>query len=304
MRVQWRHPTPTSLVFVIAVAWGNAPTQPLEQGVNIRTYVPNRIPNVVHQVLPPLPPDELVSLHHARVPRILVEKVETILSQNHGWKFRFWHDDEIESMAENLPLPEHTPYHNLSWYFHRISPAYGAARGDVLRLAIIWNLGGVYFDTKSGPAKPFAAWLPKGKLAYTQWSDRLSRLGWGVHDSVNTPNHREFVNWFIAAPAHHPLIQGALLHVLSNLRSPPPGSAVSGKSAVWELTGPIAYTNGVVATPEWKSRKGRRRLAKHVPFDNVQYEVWPRVISVYNRNYNAGRLESYRDVKSPVLQLD
>ena len=50
--------------------------------------------------------------------------------------------------------------------------------------AFRYNLGGVYFDTKSGSSLSLDDWLPTGVFAYTQWSDLLSRLGWGVHDSI------------------------------------------------------------------------------------------------------------------------
>lgn len=113
------------------------------------------IPRIIHHVIPPIPDSEMTLPDSTgeRFPFLLLEKVAILRHQNPGWDLKFWHDTDISRMSEELLLPKKSREYmgrNLSWYFHKINPKYGASRGDLLRLAIIYTHGGVYFDTKSG----------------------------------------------------------------------------------------------------------------------------------------------------------
>ncbi len=118
-----------------------------------------------------------------------------------------------------------------------------------------------------------------------------------MHDDVPTEDNREILNWFISAPPRHPLIRAALEHVLKNLRNPPSGLPRTGKEAVWRLTGPIAFTRGIVGAPEWKDQSVRRKVAERVSFAGLVYSAFPRIVSVVNRG-PLGQLLTYRDFKT------
>eukprot|EP00041_Stephanoeca_diplocostata_P009866 m.155184 g.155184 ORF g.155184 m.155184 type:complete len:79 (-) comp17933_c0_seq3:50-286(-) len=47
----------------------------------------------------------------------------------------------------------------------------------------------------------------------------------------------EVINWFFAAPAFHPMVEGIFAYVLDQLREPSPGTPTSGKEGVWAITG-------------------------------------------------------------------
>lgn len=142
-----------ALVVVAAVvdttSMSTSKTDPRSVAAAAECFVSPTIPHVLHQVLGSIPADEMVETMQLqegsvlRFPALLRPKMDAFRAQNPTYKLRFWHDDEIDEMTELLPLPPHQPFHNLSWYFHRLNPVYGAARGDLIRLAIIYNIGGV-----------------------------------------------------------------------------------------------------------------------------------------------------------------
>eukprot|EP00041_Stephanoeca_diplocostata_P009867 m.155192 g.155192 ORF g.155192 m.155192 type:complete len:331 (-) comp17933_c0_seq5:346-1338(-) len=269
------------------------------------------IPKIIHHVIPPIPAAEMVVTDSTETsfPSALREKVEHLQRQNPGWKLKFWHDMDIPRMSEEFTLPGGNRDYmgkNLSWYFHRINPKYGAARGDLMRLAIVYNNGGVYFDVKSGPTSALDDWLPNSGFVYSKWSRQRVKSGWGKHQVLTDMGiESEVINWFFAAPAFHPMVEGIFAYVLDQLREPSPGTPTSGKEGVWAITGPIAFTKGLVRTPEWKDKTLRRRMAKKVSSKHVQYEMFRRVISTHNRGKRPGThrtVFTYRDYTVPVLE--
>jgi hypothetical protein len=139
--------------------------------------------------------------------------------------------------------------------FYDINPRFGAARADILRLALLYIFGGIYLDHKSAISqKQFPVKLPPGKtLGVAQWKCQTHLFPGG-----------EYANWFFYAPqpGSH-LIWIILTRIAKNIqvlqaRGPSAISLFSeiaddtesiSKRLVLVTTGPIASTQVLLDHP-------------------------------------------------------
>lgn len=145
--------------------------------------------------------------------------------------------------------------HAVRVVFYDIDPRFGAARADILRLALLYIYGGIYLDHKSSIIRSnFPVELPPGKtLGVAQWSCQTHLFPGG-----------EFANWFFYAPkpGSH-LLWIILTRIAKNIKvlqtkgpnSIPLFSEISGdtesisKRLVVAATGPIVSTQVLLQHP-------------------------------------------------------
>lgn len=197
-----------------------------------RIAADDRIAPILHQIYVGAP-----------VPDRFAETVRQLRAANPGWDYRFY-DDEA---AESLVLEEYGA--GVLAAYRSISPAYGAARADLLRYLILYRFGGVYLDIKSSALQPLDAILrPDDRYILSQWRNRRGQVhnGWGLHPELWSVPGGEFQQWFIAAAAGHPFLRAVIERVLRNIDRYSVLRDGVGFPAVMRVTGPVAYTKAIL----------------------------------------------------------
>ena len=95
-----------------------------------------------------------------------------------------------------------------------------AMKSDVLRLALIYKIGGVYTDLKNKPVTSFLESLEQNKVYLCEH-----------HPTENKPDPQGcFYNSFISSPPDSPLIKDIIVEVLTNIKNRQETGGVSGVS--------------------------------------------------------------------------
>jgi mannosyltransferase OCH1-like enzyme len=197
-------------------------------------YVPcliqgDSIPKVLHQTFPTkdLPPR-------------IQANVELIRKQNPDYEWNFYDDKKIVDF-----ISSRYDQRVLDLYL-KINPNYGAARADLFRYLCIYQLGGVYLDIKSTTTRPLSSVLrADDRFILAQWSAHRADgryATWGRHKAVEHIMGGEIQQWHIISVPGHPFLRAAINRVLSNIERYNPFIHGSGRYAVVDTTGPVAYT--------------------------------------------------------------
>ena len=190
-----------------------------------------RIPRILHQT------------YRRDLPAPVARNIERIRALNPGWTYRFHDDGDCVAFIRD----EYGPA-VLSRYL-RINKDYGAARADLFRYLLLYRLGGVYLDVKSGAARPLDAVLrDDDRYLLSHWKNGgdTAFKGWGLHPELGALEHGEFQQWFIVAVPGHPFLKSVIEHVLDNIDRYVPGIHRTGAHAVFRVTGPIAYSLAIL----------------------------------------------------------
>lgn len=135
--------------------------------------------------------------------------------------------------------------------YQMINPQYGPARADLFRYCVVYARGGFWFDAKSAAHIPLDELLEKsqeGKKA------PLFLVNWkGMNGQSLLDARGEICNWFFGAKRQHPLlwkvIEGVCMNIemyeqawVARVRNGESTNDMTGKSAVLEVTGPLAWS--------------------------------------------------------------
>src|SRR5262249_50786919 len=124
----------------------------------------------------------------------------------------------------------------------RINPAYGPARADFFRYAMLHHAGGVYLDIKSTCTRPLAEVLEAADAyVLSHWSAKHKH--WGQFDELGT--QEEFQQWHVIAEPGHPFLEAVMARVKANIARYDLSRDGVGKMGVLRVTGPIAYTQAI-----------------------------------------------------------
>jgi hypothetical protein len=187
-----------------------------------------RIPRIIHQTFP-----------GTALPEALRANVTDLVSANPGWDYRLYDDSAIERFISG-----HYPEEILNAYM-RIRPEYGAARADLFRYLVIYQLGGIYLDIKSRFIRPIDEVVTgREGIILSHWRNAVGDVhqGFGLHRELAHIPGGEFQQWHVIAAPGHPFLRAVILSVLQNLDRYTPWKYGVGRIGVFRLTGPIAYT--------------------------------------------------------------
>jgi hypothetical protein len=192
------------------------------------------IPKVIHQTF----------RSWDQMPEALVANVEKIRRDHPAWEYRFYSDADCldfiasEYSSEVLRL------------YQSIRPVYGAARADLFRYLLMLKVGGVYLDIKSTADRPLSELIrDDDRMVLAQWTAfGTPHEGWGRHRELAETAGGEFVQWMIIAAPQHPFLAAVVATVVERLRAYQPFEHFDSAVAVIRTTGPIAYTQAIVAT--------------------------------------------------------
>lgn len=172
----------------------------------------------------------------------LRQNLRQLALANPTWQQKIFSDAEAEHFVAEHCEPKY------SKALARIDPAYGPARSDLMRYLIMYRLGGVYLDTKSGLARSLDQILrPDDEFIISQWQNGSGGVheGIGFQPELTDISGGEYQNWVIVSRPQHPFLAAVIAQVLQNIEQYSKRKCGAGKNGVLRLTGPIAYTRAI-----------------------------------------------------------
>jgi inositol phosphorylceramide mannosyltransferase catalytic subunit len=235
------------------------------------------IPKIFHQT------------HASReLPPEVVANVEQLKSRNPEWQYNFYDDrDIVEFIRHNYDARIQNAY-------SRLNPAYGAARADFFRYLLMYRVGGLYLDIKSGASKSFDEIVSNHGYLLSHWDNGVhgTHPGWGMHFK-NFPRG-EFQQWYIAAAPGHVFLRSVIELVLHNIETYTVDRFGVGFEGVITTTGPVPYTLAIA--PKLAAAK------HHLASSNHQLGLVFNALPVeYRRLIYSEKRPHYFDVREPVV---
>ena len=237
-----------------------------------------QIPRIIHQTLP----------DSSRISAEVSKNISALKSGNPGWHHAIYDDDDIQDFIQ---LHYGT---DILETFRSINPLYGPARADLFRYLLIFKMGGVYLDIKSGCSRPLDSFIAEeDSLLLSRWRNCRGEkfAGWGVYPAYGIDS--EFQNWHVIGAPDHPVMLAVIESVLRNLRHYSVQRFGVGKLGVLRTTGPIAYTTALHGA-----------LAQH-PHRIFDSEASGLIYSVLARPGKAGHKELFKThytmVSEPIV---
>jgi inositol phosphorylceramide mannosyltransferase catalytic subunit len=187
-------------------------------------------------------------------PAPLRANVDALRLLNLNWEHRLYD----AAAAESFIADEYGPA--ILQRYLAIAPGYGAARADLFRYLLIYRMGGVYLDIKSGADQPFDAVLrPDDVFIIAQWDNTPggTHYNTALHPELHGVPGGEFQQWHVIAAPGHPFLRAVIERVLYAIETYNPYRDGVGLN-VLRVTGPIPYT---LAIAPLLSRHPHRRIA-------------------------------------------
>jgi len=191
----------------------------------------SRIPRQIHQ-----------TYHSAQLPTALAQNAGNIRALNPTWAYNLYDDEAVATFIRE----EYGS--RVLRLFLRIDPRYGAARADLFRYLLVYKVGGVYLDIKSGLERPLDDVIrEEDKYLLSHWPQDPSepQSGWGRFQGFPDLAHMPrggFQQWHVAAAAGHPFLRAVIIRVLKSIAGYHAPKVGSGYVGVFRTTGPVAYT--------------------------------------------------------------
>ena len=185
------------------------------------------IPKIVHQ-----------TYFTKTLPEKLQNNLDKMKAENPDWEFRLYDDKDITQFIS-------AHFANLLPVYQRINTKYGAAKADFFRYLVMYKDGGVYLDIKSGLDKPLNSIIrTSDKYVLSHWPRFYPKIMLGQHPGITNPLG-ELQQWHIIAVFGHPFLKSVIENVCNNIKHYNPLIHDFGSWGVFNLTGPIAYTEAI-----------------------------------------------------------
>ena len=186
-----------------------------------------RIPKIVHQ-----------TYFTKNLPEKLQNNLDKMKAENPDWEFRLYDDEDIAQFIS-------AHFASLLPVYQRINTKYGAAKADFFRYLVMYKEGGVYLDIKSGLNKPLNSIIhTSDKYVLSHWPRFYPKIMLGQHPGITNPLG-ELQQWYIIAIPGHPFLKSVIENVCNNIKHYNPLVHDFGSWGVFNLTGPIAYTEAI-----------------------------------------------------------
>ena len=184
------------------------------------------IPKTIHQTFP-----------DGSLPRELIVLIDRLKSDNPDYQHLLYDNDDVDHfISSNYD-------EKINRAYHKINPEYGPARSDFFRYLLLYKLGGIYIDLKTGFKKPLSEIVSDNdQYLVSSWPEKFwePRLQTG---------YGEYQNLFIGCSPHHPFLLSVIEQCVNNINTA--GPKAIGKFHVTRITGPLMYTS--VIDPMMKS---------------------------------------------------
>lgn len=182
--------------------------------------------------------------HSVHLPEAMLENIESLRRTNPDYEYKLW----TFQMLEEFILENYGE--KILAIYHKITPEYFAAKSDLCRYLLIYKLGGVYLDVKSNIDKPLAEVIhPQDTCLLSHWDNLPGQEheGWTTqHPGLEASPRGEYVQWYLAYSAGHPLLREIILEVLQRIDNYNPFVRSVGRGGVLSTTGPIPYSVAIL----------------------------------------------------------
>lgn len=215
------------------------------------------IPRLIHQTI----------TDKSTLDTLAIRNFSRIMDLNSGWQHRLYDEEDRTNF-----ILERFGGDMLACY-SRIEPFYGAARADLFRYLLLYELGGVYLDIKSTLTKPLdQVILAEDAYILSKWQNKPGQAyeKWGVHANVDGVTD-EYQQWHIVCSPRHPFLEAVIKRVRKNIDTYDPFRDGVGKHGVMKLTGPVAYTAAISPIQNLHPH----RLADVIVDMGFQYSIYP-----------------------------
>ncbi|HEY0562806.1 MAG TPA: glycosyltransferase [Methylophilus sp.] len=185
------------------------------------------VPKVVHQ-----------TYSTKKLPIEIKNNIAKMKSENPDWIFKLYDDNDI-----NLFITKNYP--QLLSFYKKINPKYGAAKADFFRYLVMYKQGGVYLDIKSGLNRPLNEITADiDHYVLSNWPRSYPIIMQGLHNGISNPMG-EYQQWHIISVKGHPYLEQVINNVCNNITHYNPFIHDFGSWGVFNLTGPIAYSEAI-----------------------------------------------------------
>ncbi|MDA9719497.1 glycosyltransferase, partial [Betaproteobacteria bacterium] len=136
------------------------------------------------------------------------KNIEKIQENHPDWEYTFFSESDVADFISD----------NYGDYFlemyQRIDPGYGGTRADLFRYLLLFKIGGVYLDVKSGLVKNLNQIIKsEDTFLLSHWGPDYK--GWGQYPELE--GKPEFQNWFIISVPEHPFLGATIGDVIENI---------------------------------------------------------------------------------------
>jgi mannosyltransferase OCH1-like enzyme len=188
---------------------------------------------------------------------------------NPDYAFHLYDDDEKLDLLFNYNKDLYAAY-------CKINPKYGAARADFFRYIWLHRSGGIYLDQKSTLTKPLKDVIkPADRYILSQWDNHGNDANyplWGTeHNNVIPLRHGEFLQWCIISEPKHIFLENVIKMVVKNIYDYDPAKNGVGRTSVFYVTGPVAYTHAILLTLK---NKNLYRLSNITKKEGILYSIF------------------------------
>ncbi|KAJ3125497.1 membrane-bound alpha-1,6- mannosyltransferase Initiation-specific [Physocladia obscura] len=114
-------------------------------------------------------------------------------------------------------------------------------KGDFLRYALLYELGGVYSDSDTVCHKPIDLW----RVNSTAYNPHLIVAVWGFQSYLTRKEPTNLVQWTMAAKPHHPLLKRVVYTLVDNILNHKSIASLN-ESEVDYFTGPVYWTKSII----------------------------------------------------------
>jgi mannosyltransferase OCH1-like enzyme len=156
-----------------------------------------------------------------RFPHPLPKHITTFQNLNPDFTFQFINDSSMQQFMETT-----FPDTSLLWAFNLIHPKVGAAKADILRMAVLWNYGCCYIDFDSYFTKPLSSVInfDQDELIISiedkNWFNNFydSSIPFAVPDPDHYFKHRLVIQWALCSRRYHPFLTRYLYNVIQSIK--------------------------------------------------------------------------------------
>lgn len=237
-----------------------------------------QIPKIIHQ-----------TYYSKNLPHQIQTNINQLKNENPDWDFRLYDDQDIDDYIQS-----HFP--QLFATYKKINPKYGAAKADFFRYLVMYKDGGIYLDIKSGLDKPLSAIIKNtDQYILSYWPRHYPKIMQGQHNGITNPIG-EYQQWYIISVAGHPYLKSVINNVCSNIANYNPFFHDFGSWGVFNLTGPIAYTEAIYPILDQYSHRMEK---DHIELGLIYCAIDPK--NPYGGHHAIFQKKHYSSIEEPVV---
>ena len=179
----------------------------------------------------------------------LPENVQIVLDQNPKW---------VSVIADNKLALEFMQkiYANTSllWAYESINPILGASKADIWRYAVLYAVGGVYFDADAAFMGKLDDYIrPDDQMILSVERNALNpcyKESYHLHTTKGYHNDRVIIQWIMLTSPQHLFLEKTLINVVDVIKSVYKGKSVllphiNSFHMVMCTTGPCMWSNTI-----------------------------------------------------------